>query len=107
LTIVDDVATTGTAVVGVSAQEDIGELKAACLKKLTVMGNLNGIEMRNWDEANARHIVLDIIRKAAPGGGFILSDNHGEIPYQVPDDTLLAISEAVHTFGTYPISLKE
>ncbi len=107
LTIVDDVATTGTAVVGVSAQEDIGELKAACLKKLTVMGNLNGIEMRNWDEANARHIVLDTIRKAAPGGGFILSDNHGEIPYQVPEDTLLAISEAVHTFGTYPISFKE
>ncbi|HSO82907.1 MAG TPA: methylcobamide--CoM methyltransferase MtbA, partial [Thiocapsa sp.] len=39
------------------------------------------------------------------GGGFILSDNHGEIPYQVPEDTLLAISEAVHRWGTYPLDV--
>jgi len=36
-------------------------------------------------------------------GGFILSDNHGEIPWQVPEEALLAVSEAVHTWGNYPL----
>lgn len=38
------------------------------------------------------------------GGGFILSDNHGEIPWQVPDEVLMAISEAVHKWGRYPLT---
>ena len=40
----------------------------------------------------------------APGGGFILSDAHGEIPFQVSDDILLTISETVHSMGVYPIT---
>ncbi len=104
LTIVDDVSQTGTAVVGTSSLEDIGAMKQACRGKLTILGNLNGIEMRRWNAADVNRIVKETIQKAAPGGGFILSDNHGEIPFQVPDETLLAISEAVHTFGKYPIS---
>jgi hypothetical protein len=41
--------------------------------------------------------------KAAPGGGFILSDNHGEIPYQVPEEILIAIGAAVRRWGNYPL----
>ncbi|MCX6277327.1 MAG: uroporphyrinogen decarboxylase family protein [Bacteroidetes bacterium] len=104
LSIVDDVSQTGTAVVGTSSLEDIGAMKQACRGKLTILGNLNGIEMRRWSSADVNLIVKETIQKAAPGGGFILSDNHGEIPFQVPDEALMAISEAVHTFGKYPIS---
>lgn len=107
LPIVDDVATTGTAVIGVSSLDQIREMKTACSGKLTVMGNLNGIEMRRWSEAETMAHVRDTIREAAPGGGFILSDNHGEIPYQVAEETLMAISEAVHQFGNYPIRITE
>jgi uroporphyrinogen decarboxylase len=103
LTILDDVSQTGTAVVGVSSEENIGDLKEACRGKLTVLGNLNGIEMRRWTESDAEQIVKSTISQAAPGGGFILGDNHGEIPFQVPEKTLLAISEAVREFGQYPI----
>lgn len=103
LSIIDDVAQTGTAVIGVSSLEDIGLIKDKCKKKLTVLGNLNGIEMRRWTSKQTEEIIKDVIDKAAPGGGFILSDNHGEIPFQVPDDVLLEISEAVHTYGQYPI----
>ena len=46
LPIVADVALTGTAIVGVSANEDLAQLKAACGQKLTVLGNLNGVAMR-------------------------------------------------------------
>ncbi|MCX6284438.1 MAG: uroporphyrinogen decarboxylase family protein, partial [Bacteroidetes bacterium] len=107
LDIVDDIANTGTVVVGISSQEDIGTMKAACKDKLSVLGNMNGIEMCTWDKTKTVCIVKDLIRKAAPGGGFMLSDNHGEIPFQVSDETLLTISETVQTYGHYPIQLQE
>lgn len=103
LTIVDDLAQTGTAGIGVSSLEDLSQLKAVCQGKLTIVGNLNGIEMRNWTATHAETMVKDAIAKAGPGGGFILSDNHGEIPYQVPERVLLAVSDAVRAWGTYPL----
>jgi uroporphyrinogen decarboxylase len=103
LPIIDNVATTGTAIVGVSTLEDIAEVKQVCNKRLTVLGNLNGIAMRHWTPAQAEANVRDAIQKAGRGGGFILSDNHGEIPFQVPDSVLLAIGKAVKKHGTYPL----
>ncbi|MEI8123147.1 MAG: uroporphyrinogen decarboxylase family protein, partial [bacterium] len=75
----------------------------ACRGRLTVMGNLNAIAMRQWTAAEAETRVKDAIAKAGPGGGFVLTDNHGEIPLQVPDDVLLAIAEAVREWGRYPL----
>ena len=103
LPIVDDLAKTGTAIIGVSVLEDLGALKAACKGRLTVMGNLNGIEMRRWTPEHAEVMVKRALAKAGRGGGFILSDNHGEIPWQVPEEVLMAISEAVHKWGQYPL----
>lgn len=103
LNIADLLPQTGTAVVGVSVQEDLADLKAAFKNKLTVLGNLNGIEMRRWSAQEATQVVKSAIDKAAKGGGFILSDNHGEIPFQVPDEVLLAITNAVQKYGTYPL----
>jgi len=104
LSVVDDVARSGTAAIGVSAQEDLAQLKAACRGKLTLLGNLDGLTMRHWTAEQAEAQVKEALAKAGPGGGFILSDNHGEIPWQVPDDVLLAISEAVRKWGRYPLS---
>jgi uroporphyrinogen decarboxylase len=81
------------------------ELKEAYKNKLTIIGNLNGIAMRNWSPSDTRRHVLQAIREGARGGGFILSDNHGEIPWQVPEEVLMTISETVREFGTYPIQL--
>ncbi len=105
--IIEDVAQTGTAAVGVSSLEDIGLMKEKCKNKLTVLGNLNGVEMRRWTQSQTQNIVKDAISKAAPGGGFILSDSHGEIPFQVSEEILLEISEAVHTYGEYPIKINK
>lgn len=102
LPILDKVAETGTAVVGVSSLEDLSLIKDACRNKLTILGNLNGIEMRRWTEDIATTYVRNAIDAAASGGGFILSDNHGEIPFQVPDDVILAITAAVQEYGRYP-----
>jgi uroporphyrinogen decarboxylase len=103
LPILGDIADTGTAVVGISILEDLARLKAAAAGRVSLLGNLNGIEMRRWTPADAELAVKRAIAAAGPGGGFILSDNHGEIPFQVPDETLLAIREAVDRWGRYPL----
>jgi uroporphyrinogen decarboxylase len=106
LPIIDQVAETGTAIIGISVDEDPAEIKTKCAGRLSLLGNLNGIEMRRWSTDQAEARVKELIARAAPGGGFILADNHGEIPFQVPDETLMAISDAVYTWGRYPIQWK-
>ena len=103
LPIIGDIAKTGTAIIGVSGLENLEALKAACQNKISVLGNLNGVEMRRWSSEEAEEKVKKAISQAGFGGGFILSDNHGEIPWQVPDDVLMAISQAVHKWGQYPL----
>lgn len=103
LPILPDLATTGTAVVGVSALEDLAELKAAAAGRVSLLGNLNGVEMRRWTPEQAEAEVKRAIARAGPGGGFILGDNHGEIPWQVPDQVLMAIADAVERWGRYPL----
>ncbi len=103
LSIMPDLIETGTAVVSASALEDLAEVKKAANKKVSILGNLNGIEMRRWTDEQAEQAVKKAIAQAGRGGGFILGDNHGEIPWQVPDDVLLAIGEAVREWGRYPI----
>jgi len=103
LQIAEQVINTGTQAVGVSTLENLSNLKAAFAGKVTVIGNLNGIDMINWTAEKAESIVKEAIAKAAAGGGFILSDNHGEIPFQVPDDVLMSICSAVRKWGKYPL----
>ena len=103
LQIAEEVINTGTQGVGVSTLEDLRDLKAAFEGKVTVIGNLNGIEMINWTPEEAESIVKEAIAGTASGGGFILSDNHGEIPFQVPDEVLMSICSAVKKWGKYPL----
>lgn len=103
LPVLDDIVETGSAVLGFSAQDNIQELKKKANKKICLLGNLNGIDMVNWDKEKTRKKVKELIYNAAPGGGFILSDNHGEIPFQVPEEVLLEITATVKKYGRYPI----
>lgn len=103
--VVDDISLTGSMGLGFSSKDDTKSLKAKCFGKLCLIGNLNGVEMIRWTREEARMRVQNLIKDAAPGGGFILSDNHGEIPFQVSEDILLEISDAVQEYGTYPIRL--
>ena len=105
LPIIDDVVNTGTAVIGVSSLENLSELKEKAQGKLTLLGNLNAIEMRHWSPEETEQYVKEAISKAAKGGGFILAENHGEIPWEISDETLYAIKNAVEKWGKYPIKL--
>ncbi|CAK8711754.1 MAG: uroporphyrinogen decarboxylase [Candidatus Electronema aureum] len=99
LAMVEELAKVGAVAAGVSALDDLAAVKAACKGKITVAGNLNGIEMRRWTPTQAEAKVKEALAAAAAGGGFILTDNHGEIPWQVSDEILLAISAAVQQWG--------
>jgi uroporphyrinogen decarboxylase len=104
LGLVDDIARTDAAIVTASALEDLGAVKAACGGRLTVLGNLNALEMRRWTPAQAEARVREAIAKAGRGGRFILGDNHGEIPWQVPESVLEATAAAVERYGRYPLT---
>lgn len=103
LSIIDDLAQTGAPIIGTSILENLTEVKKACNGRLTILGNLNGIEMCRWTKKEAEEAVKEAIDKAAAGGGFILSDNHGEIPFQVTDEIIMTIAETVRTYGQYPL----
>ena len=104
LPIIDDIVATGSPAIGVSNLESLAEIKSKCVEKISVFGNLNGIEMARWTPEQATKKVKEALAAAARGGGFILSDNHGEIPWQVRDEVLQAISTAVHQWGPYPLT---
>ena len=103
LPVIGDLADAGFIGIGISTNDNLSAVKDACRGRVTMMGNLNGITMRHWTPAETERTVKEVIMQAGPGGGFILSDNHGEIPWQVPDSVLLAISHAVKKYGTYPL----
>lgn len=107
LEIIEDVVSTGTGAVAVGEGEDINQLKEKSRGRFSLIGNLNGIKMCNWTPQEARSTVTDLLSKAAPGGGFMLADGHGEIPWQVPNEVLHAISLAARQCGTYPITSRE
>ena len=104
LPIVDDIAQTGSALLCVSALEDLATLKAAARGKISLLGNLNGLTMRHWTPDEAVAQVKAAVAAGGPGGGFLLGDNHGEIPWQVPEEVLMAIAEAAREFGRYPLT---
>lgn len=103
LPIMGDIINSGAKIVGVSGTEDLYLLKKAAQGRAAIMGNLNGIKMRRWTREEAEAVVKEAISQAGRGGGFILSDNLGEIPFQVPEKVLLYISEAARKWGKYPI----
>jgi uroporphyrinogen decarboxylase len=105
LPLMDDLIQTGTALVGVSVDEDMRQLKAAARGRVSLLGNLNGIAMCRWTPQQAELEVKKIIQAAGKGGGLIISDHHGELPYQVSAEVLSAISETVRAYGMYPLDL--
>ncbi|MBI2919443.1 MAG: uroporphyrinogen decarboxylase family protein [Chloroflexi bacterium] len=94
---------TGAAAVVLGSQDDLKAAKGSLRGQLGVLGTLNGIQMVRWTGEQAEAAVKSCIAAAAPGGGFILADQHGEIPYFVPDETLHAVMAAARRWGQYPI----
>lgn len=102
--ILQDVVETGTGGVVVSGDEDLAAIKAAVGNRLPILGNLNGLAMRHWGAEETERQVKNAIAAAGVGGGFILTDHHGEIPFDVPERVLIWIAESVECWGRYPLT---
>lgn len=101
--IIDNIMKTGAIGIAAGALEDIGVIKDRCKGKVSVLGNLNEIEMRRWDKKNVENNVKEIILKAGSGGGLIITNSQSEIPLQVSEEIILYISETVRKWGKYPL----
>lgn len=96
-----DVATLNPVAIGISSKDNIIELHQKFPSRPCILGNLSGINMVNWTQEEAESIVQTILIQGKSSGKFILSDNHGEIPYAVKDETLFGISRAIDRFGRF------
>lgn len=103
LPLLEDIAQAGAVGMSISTLEDLAQAKRACAGRLVAMGNLNAVEMPRWSPQQAEAQVKRAIALGGPGGGFVLADNHGEIPWQVGEEVLLAIAEAARRWGAYPL----
>ena len=99
LPIVDLLKKSGSDALFISSTEKVSAYQDVVSDQV-IIGNLNGLEMRNWTPQEATNQIKELIHQAN-GRALIISDNHGEIPYQVKDETLLAISKAVKKYGTF------
>ncbi|CUU45945.1 uroporphyrinogen decarboxylase family protein [Clostridium beijerinckii] len=102
--ILEEILEAGIKAILVSHSDDLAEIKKKVDQRATLLGNLNGIEMCRWTRSDAEYNVREAIRKAGAGGGFILCDSLGDIPYQVSEDILYEISESVNKWGRYPLN---
>jgi uroporphyrinogen decarboxylase len=57
--------------------------------------------MPSWTPAKAACEVQKCIKSAAKDGGYIIADQHGELPIYVKENILKKIVETTRSFGRY------
>lgn len=80
---------------------DLAEVKQACGRKISLMGNLHttDVMLRGTPEA-VRAAARQALRDAGDGGGFILSTGD-QCGRETPDANLFALVETAKTHGVY------
>lgn len=101
--LVQDLSNLGFVGLAPSCDESLAEAKEVLRGRVTLMGGLNGLAMSHWSTRDAEAAVKAALRAAGPGGGFVLAEHHGEIPWCVSEEILMAVAEAVRRWGVYPL----
>ena len=71
-----------------------------------MVGNLNNVAMITWTPEEMEQHVQEAIAAAAAGGGYILSAQGPEIPWDVPDEVIAAMVRGSEKYGRYSTSTK-
>ena len=101
--VAEEIMDSGALALGFSCRDSVSDLKRLTAGRIALVGNLNAVEMVRWTEAQAEAAIRDLLAAAGPGGGLLVSDNHGEIPWQVPETVLRAVADALDKWGEYPL----
>ena len=84
---------------------DIAMIKAKYGKKVAIKGNVDCAHTLTFGSVeDVIKETLDVIKKAAPGGGFILSSSNS-IHSAVKPANYLAMINTIRAYGDYPINL--
>lgn len=85
----------------VSRKDDLQSIKAKFGKDFILLGNMDNIQMTHWSEKDAENEVKRCIEEGSDGGGFILTEHHGEIPIQVEEKIIQKLVDSRDRWGRY------
>jgi len=84
---------------------DIFKLYEKFSGKITFIGNVSPQDLADKEPSFIENYTKNLIKKLAPGGGFILSSGHSINP-SVKLENYLAMHDTLKKYGNYPINLK-
>ena len=88
-----------------AAGMDIGKVKAEYGDRICVIGNIDCSQLLSFGSPDeVRAAVRECIRVASPGGGHILASSNS-IHSGVKPENLVAMLQAAHEYGRYPIQV--
>jgi uroporphyrinogen decarboxylase len=83
---------------------NIFNLKEKYGDEVCFIGNVSPQDLADKDPKEIKHYTKKLLKKVAPGGGFILSSGHSINP-AVKLENFLAMRKVLETYGKYPIAL--
>ncbi len=83
---------------------DIFKLNEKYSGQVTFIGNVSPQDLADKEPIFIENYTKNLIKKLAPGGGFILSSGHSINP-SVKLENYLAMHDTLKKYGTYPISI--
>ena len=83
---------------------NIFELYEKFSNKITFIGNVSPQDLADKEPEFIEDYTKNLLKKLAPGGGFILSSGHSINP-SVKLENYLAMHNTLKKYGTYPIKL--
>lgn len=108
--ILDDIVATGIDAlhpIERAAGMDLKRVKERYRGTITPIGNINNKEtMASANSDDVRREVMQCIREAGPGGGYIISSDHS-IHDLIPLENVHCLVNTVREYGSYPIQLQE
>lgn len=81
---------------------DIFKLKEKYGNKICFIGNVSPQDLSDKDPETIRNNVKELLKRVAPGGGFILSSGHSINP-AIKLENFIAMRETLEKYGKYPI----
>ena len=96
--LVDEIEVPG---VVISSSDDLGEAKRQIGKNTLLFGNLDNISMTHWTQEKSEAEIIRCTKEAAEGGGYIITDHHGELSAGVDNQTLKDIIAARDRWSKY------
>lgn len=87
------------------AKNNLGEVKRTYGHIITPVGNVDSSGILPYGtKDDVREDVIECMRQAGEGGGYVIGSDHS-LHDGIPVKNILAMADAIHTYGQYPLRL--